>query len=170
MTFPDEHHHREQYFFDQKTLDELAAFVSTFDRPCCLCAPMLGRELHHRGRNVRVLDVDRRFADLPGFVEWDLYRPRHRDDEFDLIVCDPPFFNVSLSQLFTALRQLCHFDLTRKIMVSYPVRRARAIVGTFSPFNLTASGYKPGYLSVQQCEKNDIEFFANFDLSLQRAS
>jgi len=128
MKYPDEHHHREQYFFDQKTLAELADFAAAFECPCCLCAPMLGRELHRRGRQVRVLDVDRRFADLSGFVEWDLYRPRHLEGEFDLIVCDPPFFNVSLSQLSTAIRLLCHFDLSRKVMVSYPVRRSRAIV------------------------------------------
>src|SRR5689334_2564510 len=86
VTRPEEHHHREQYFFDEKTLRELADFVGSFERPCCLCAPMLGRELHRRGRAVRVLDVDRRFADLSGFVEWDLYRPRHLDEEFDLVL------------------------------------------------------------------------------------
>jgi hypothetical protein len=93
MDGPEEHHEREQYFFDEATLGELATFVSRFARPCLLCAPMLGRALHNRGRtNVRVLDVDRRFADLPGFVEWDLYRPTHLPDAFDLVLCDPPFF------------------------------------------------------------------------------
>lgn len=160
----EEHHHREQYFFDEQTLDELAGFVGSFSSPCCLCAPMLGRELHRRGRVVTVLDVDRRFADLPGFIEWNLYRPRHLDREFDLILCDPPFFNVSLSQLFTAIRLLCRFDLTRRVMISYPLRRQNAILGTFAPFNLRPTGYRPGYLTVQKCEKNEIEFYANFDL------
>lgn len=164
MLWPEEHHHREQYFFDQRTLAELADFVGSFDRPCCLCAPMLGRELHRQGRIVRVLDVDRRFADLDGFVEWDLYRPRHLDEEFDLVLCDPPFFNVSLSQLFTAVRLLCHFDTTRKVMISYPVRRQSAILGAFAPFVLRPTGWRPTYLSVQKCEKNDIEFYANFEL------
>lgn len=113
---------------------------------------------------MRVLDVDRRFGELPGFVEWDLYRPRHLDEAFDLVLCDPPFFNVSLSQLFTAIRLLCHFDLARKIMIAYPVRRQSAILGTFAPFGLRTTGYRPGYLTVQQCLKNEIEFFANFAL------
>lgn len=165
VNWPEEHHHREQYFFDEQTLGELANFVDSFASPCCLCAPMLGRELHRRRRDVTVLDVDHRFADLPGFVEWDLYGPKHLEMEFDLIVCDPPFFNVSLSQLFTAIRLLCHFDLTRRVMISYPVRRQNAILGTFAPFNLIPTGYRPGYLTVQQCEKNEIEFYANFDLS-----
>ena len=53
-----ENHAREQYFFDAPTLDALAVFVATFERPCLLCAPMLGRVMHERGRKVRVLDVD----------------------------------------------------------------------------------------------------------------
>ena len=167
----EERHQREQYFFDRETLAALSDFVSRFERPCCLCAPMVGRELHRRGRTVRILDVDRRFADLPGFVEWDLYRPRHLDETFDLILCDPPFFNVSLSQLFTAVRLLAHFDLTSRVMISYPVRRSGAILGTFRPFALRATGYRPGYQTVQQCDNNDIEFYANFplDIGVQRA-
>jgi hypothetical protein len=162
----EERHEREQYFFDRPTLDALADLLGRFERPCCLCAPMLGGEMHRRGRVVRVLDVDRRFADLAGFVEWDLYRPRHLDEDFDLLLCDPPFFNVSLSQLFTAARLLCHFDLSRKVMISYPVRRQNAILGTFAPFNLKPTGYHPGYRTVQKCEKNDIEFYANFEANL----
>jgi hypothetical protein len=162
----EEQHHREQYFFDEKTLHELADFAQSFDRVCCICAPMLGRELHRRGKVVRVLDVDERFNNLAGFRRWDLYRPMHLDEEFDLVVCDPPFFTVSLSQLFTAIRLLCHFDLSRKVMISYPVRRERAILGTFAPFGLRETGYRPGYLTVQQCEKNDIAFYTNFDLKV----
>ena len=162
----EERHEREQYFFDAETLGALGDFVARFERPCCLCAPMVGRELHRRGLAVRVLDVDRRFADLPGFVEWDLYRPRHLDETFDLILCDPPFFNVSLSQLFTAVRLLAHFDLSTRVMISYPVRRRRALLGTFAPFTLAPTGYRPGYQTVQQCEKNDIEFYANFPLDI----
>src|SRR5579871_2762930 len=50
MSFVEEHHQNEQYFFDEETLSTLADFVETFNRACCLCAPMLGRELHRRGR------------------------------------------------------------------------------------------------------------------------
>jgi len=159
----DERHEREQYFFDAPTLRALADFAGGFERVCCLCAPMLGRELHRRGRAVRVLDVDRRFADLPAFREWDLCRPAHLDEEFDLLICDPPFFNVPLSRLFTAVRLLCHFDPSRRVLISYPLRRRRAIMGAFSPFGLRPTGFRPTYQTVQKCEKNDIEFFANFD-------
>jgi len=162
MRYIEENHQREQYFFDSQTVTELASFLAQFERPCCLCAPMIGRELHARGRSIRVLDADDRFADLPGFVKWDLYRPRHLDEEFDLILCDPPFFNVSLSQLFKAIRLLCHFELTRRIMISYPVRRQQALMRVFAPFGIAETGWMPGYLTVQHCEKNEIQFYANF--------
>jgi hypothetical protein len=163
MPYVEENHQREQYFFDEPTLAALADYVSAFSNPCLLCAPMVGRELHRRGRTVRVLDVDRRFAGLPGFVEWDLYRPRHLDEDFDLVLCDPPFFNVSLSQLFTAIRLLARFDYAQRIAIAYLVRRESAILGTFARFNLAPTGFFPSYQTVQSCAKNDIQFYANFD-------
>lgn len=163
MKYVEEQHGREQYFFDSATIERLADFVGSFERPCCLCAPMVGRALHERGKSVAVLDVDHRFEDLPGFVEWDLFRPRHLSEQFDLILVDPPFFNVSLSQLFTAVRLLAHFDLSQKLMIAYPVRRQAALLQVFARFQLSSSGWKPGYLTVQNCDRNEIEFFANVD-------
>ncbi len=69
MLHPIEDHERERYFFDQKMLDDLAELLGQFANPCSLCAPTLGRELHRRGRGVRVLELDPRFADLPRFNE-----------------------------------------------------------------------------------------------------
>lgn len=162
----EENHAREQYFFDARTLKLLGDFMQQFERPCCLCAPMLGRELARRERPVTVLDVDRRFADVPGFIEWDIYRPRTLDRAFDVILCDPPFFRVSLSQLFRAIRELCHYDVGRRVAISWLVRRQHALIGSFAPFNLQPTGFHPTYQTVQKCEKNDIEFFANFQTGL----
>lgn len=161
-----EHHGREQYFFDDETAGELADLAGSFERPCCLCAPTVGAELHRRGRIVRVLDIDRRFANLYGFMEWNVYRPRRLDEEFGVILCDPPFFNVSLSQLFSALRVLSHFDLARPVAVSYLKRRERAVLGTFALFGLRPTGYRPRYRTVEACDRNEIEFYANFPSAL----
>lgn len=108
-----------------------------------------------------ILDIDERFSDVKGFRYYDLYKPNWIDQEFDLIICDPPFFNVSLSQLFTTLRMLSHDNLKQSLMVSYLVRRADAITGTFAPFNLQPTRYRPGYQTEQKSEKNEIEFFSN---------
>jgi hypothetical protein len=157
----EERHEREQYFFDPPTLDHLAAFVSTFDNPCCICTPLLAKAVVARGRPVRILDVDERFASLPGFIHYDLYRPTWLGERFDLIVCDPPFYGVSLSQLFTAIRTLARHDYAQPLLVAYLRRRSANLLGTFARFGLAPTGYCPGYQTVQACARNEIEFFGN---------
>lgn len=157
-----ESHRNEQYFFDRATLDTLAAWVERFKNPCLLCAPMLGWELHRRGRNVRVLDMDERFADLPSFRRWNLRRPTFLGEKFDLVLCDPPFFGVSLSQLDAALKVLCCYDPHRPVAVSYLVRRERALLSALSGFGLRSTGFRPGYEHVRNEERNAIEVYANF--------
>lgn len=154
-------HENEQYFFDEPTLETLAAWVQTFFNPCCLCVPLLGRKLIERGVPVTILDVDERFSDLPGFRRYDLYRPAWLGEEFGLIICDPPFWKVSLAQLFTAIRTLSRNDYTQPLFISYLRRRQSNLLGTFARFNLAPTGYCPGYQTVRKEEKNEIEFFGN---------
>ena len=111
-----ERHENEQYFFSNATLDELASFVARWERPCVLCAPLLGSKLASEGVSATVLDIDRRFEEVPGFVYYDVQRPHYLADRFDLIVCDPPFFNVSLSRLFAAIRELSHNDFSQPLL------------------------------------------------------
>jgi len=159
----DERHENEQYFFDAATLDRLANFVSGWERPCCLCAPLLGQHLARRGVAVRILDIDERFAGTPGFRRYDVYRPQWLDETFGLILCDPPFFKVSLSQLFAAVRMLSHHALDQPLMISYLQRRAAAVMGTFAPFALRPTGFCPTYLTVEETERTATEFFSNID-------
>lgn len=156
-----ERHEHEQYFFDAPTLATLADAVAGFARPCCLCCPRLGQELERRGLEVRTLDIDERFASLRGFRRYDIYRPEWIGEAFGLIICDPPFFGVSLSQLFTAIRLLARHDYAQPILVSYLARRAPNILGTFAHFGLQPTGYHPGYQTVQAVARNDIAFFGN---------
>lgn len=163
-----ERHENEQYFFDKPTLAHLADFVAQFENPCCICAPLLGKELENRGINVRVLDIDERFASLKGFRKYDIYKPEWSGEQFGLILCDPPFFGVSLSQLFTALRLLSLNNYEQPLLVSYLSRRASSILGTFASFGLEPTGYFPGYQTLQKVERNEIEFFGNLGPELHQ--
>lgn len=154
-------HEREQYFFDDGTLDHLAGFVGQYESPCCLCTPLLGQRLVERGSSVTILDVDERFASLTGYRHYDVYRPEWIEEEFDLIVCDPPFFKVSLSQLFPAIRMLAHNDYRQKLLMCYLTRRSDALLGAFANFGLEATGYRPSYQTVRPTEKNEIECYGN---------
>jgi hypothetical protein len=157
----DERHENEQYFFDAPTLARLADFMSGWKDACCLCAPLLGQHLARRGVAITILDIDERFADTPGFRRFDIYRPERQAQRFSLILCDPPFHKISLSQLFAAIRVLSHFDFGQPLLVSYLKRRSAALLGTFAKFDLRPTGYCPKYLTVQDTERTAVEFFGN---------
>lgn len=157
-----ERHENEQYFFDEPTISALADFVGeTATAPCFLCAPLVGARVVEAGRAARILDVDERFAGVAGYRRYDLYRPERLDESFDLIVCDPPFFNASLSDLFRAIRLLAGFDFTKPLLLCYLRRRAAAITGTFAPFGVSRTGLVAEYRTVDASERNVIEFFSN---------
>ncbi|MCC7494079.1 MAG: hypothetical protein IT204_17100 [Fimbriimonadaceae bacterium] len=156
-----ERHDREQYFFDPATLDALATWVAGFAHPALLCAPLLGRVLHQRGVAATVLDIDERFADLPGFVRYDLHRPRWLDRQFGLIVCDPPFFSISLVVLRRALQMLANHDPQQPLAVSFVVRRQARLLHSLAGFNLRPTGWRLGYATVDPSERNQIELYSN---------
>ena len=160
----EERHNQEQYFFDDATVDSIADMLQPFGRVCVLCAPKVGIELERRGARPMVLDLDKRFGGSLGFRWWDITRPTFVAEKFDVIFADPPFFSVSLSQLFVAIRLLSHHDFTQRLMIGYLTRRANAILGTFAPFGLRATGFRPGYETVANADRNEIELFANFEL------
>lgn len=154
-------HGHEQYFFDEQTLDHLSEFASSWDAPCCLCAPRLGQRLAERGVDVALLDIDKRFSTTPGYLHYDICRPEWLGREFDLIICDPPFFNVSLSRLFVAIRTLACNRFEQPLLVSYLQRRSSVMLSTFAPFHVRATGYCPSYQTVERVQKNKIEFYGN---------
>jgi hypothetical protein len=157
----EERHEREQYFFTPETTTRLADFAARFPTPCCLCTPSVGALLGERGVSVRVLDIDERFASARGFLRYDLYRPHRLDEQFGLILCDPPFAKVSLAQLFTAVRTLSQGRYGQPLLISYPRQRAVNLQGTFARFGLVPTGYCPRYQTVKALGPSDIEFFGN---------
>ena len=155
-----EDHQREQYFYDQPTRDFLSRVVLASKRPVLLCAPTLGRDLWevHR-RQVPTLDIDTRFSDLPGFVEWDIHRPTALDFKPDLVLCDPPFHTVKLDRLYRAITTLTQGDVTVPLVLSWLYRRETALLGTFIRFGLQRTPYEPTYISVRP--EVDIRMYAS---------
>ncbi|MEO0740179.1 MAG: RNA 2'-phosphotransferase [Bacteroidota bacterium] len=160
----DERHDREQYFFDADTRDALADALAAYDHVCCFCAPTLAETLAKRGQQVTLLDLDGRFADVPGFQRYDLTKPEWLEAEFDVIVCDPPFFTVSLTQLRQALAMLSHHRAEVPVLVAYLTRRDRKLLTTFADHDFWPTGFFPSYKTVADTEKNEIQFYGNVPL------
>lgn len=151
----------EQYFFDRPTLAHLARFASGFPDPCCLCTPSLGEELEKLGIQATTLDIDSRFAHLRGFRPYDISKPVAMPERFGIIVCDPPFLNVSLMELLHAVEVLSMGNYEQPLLVNYLSSRSRTICRVFAPFNLKPTGYRPGYMTIQNIGRNEMEFFGN---------
>lgn len=156
-----ENHAREQYFWNRETVCALADLLEAYEKPCCVCTPSVGAELIRRGRSVTILDIDERFAAMPGFQKWDLTKPTVLAADFDVFLVDPPFFNVSLSKVFQSLRLLARFDPSRTVLIAWLKRRESALLSRFQFFGVEATGIKLGYETVESCPKNDIELYAN---------
>lgn len=143
-----ENHQREQYFFTQGTAGVLSVLLEKYERPVVLCAPMLGKLMAEQGRKVTILDIDDRFANVPGFRHWDLQRPGALEFEPDVIFCDPPFYTVKLDRLYRAITTLTRGAVETPLMLSWLARREAALLGTFAKFGLRETGYFPRYVSV----------------------
>jgi len=158
-------HENEQYFFSEQSLQQFAALLEPFLNPCILCAPTLAQTLQKIAgsqKTICALDIDARFEkSLPGLRLWNLYKPTRIEETFDVIFCDPPFFNCSLSQLFSAIRLLSNFDYSQPIMICYLRRREQALLGTFAKFRIEPTGIFASYKTVQDCEKNQIQLYSN---------
>ncbi len=154
-------HANEQYFFDDATRALLVEWLQPFDSICVLCAPTLGAALIDSGKTPAILDIDERFAQLPGSIRWDINRPTHLPQRFDVIFCDPPFFNVSLRTLRSAIEMLAHYDTNQKLGMCYLLRRKAAVLKSFKAFGLRVTGKLMGYESVVTGVKNEIELLTN---------
>jgi hypothetical protein len=79
-----EPHKHEQYFFDAPRLDQLAGIIAaSWQAPCCLCAPLLGRCLAEQSVNVGILEIDDPFAGVPSFRGFYIRRTEWLGNAFD---------------------------------------------------------------------------------------
>lgn len=157
----EERHENEQYFFDQSTLEQLEQLSQGFEHICCLCVPTLGKKLHAAGRKCDILDIDQRFEEESNFHYFDIAAPKWTGKQYDLIICDPPFFNVSLRQLLNAIKTLSNYNSQQKLLICYLERRGRTFTEVFKEYQLSSTNFYAGYETVQEIEKNKIVFFGN---------
>lgn len=152
--------------FDADTVQDLAELLELFEAPCCLLCPGLGEEMHRRGRPVAVFDTEIRRDDMPGHRIWDVRRPVYLDRDFDLVVCNATHEHATLSQLFHALRVLCHYEYERPILIAFPVAKAPSLQRAFDAFGLEPTGYRVAYDGGE--DVGAVELYANWEVPLGR--
>jgi 16S rRNA G966 N2-methylase RsmD len=158
-----EHFDNEQYFFNKKTIKRLIHFIAKteFNNVCVLCAPFLAEKLTNNQFKPTILDIDTRFSYLENFIFYDLENPSWIEEDFDLIICDPPFFSYRLSILVKTINMLSHYNYKQKVLISYLERREKRFLNAFENYRLKPTAFFPKYRSVRDISKNKIQFYSN---------
>ena len=151
-----------QYFFTKECVDYLIDSLDKFNNPCCVGTPRLAKGWFDRGRNVRLLDIDERFSFLPGFIYFDITKPKVLDEKFDIIIMDPTF-NWGDDVLLKTVNILSHNDNSQKLLLIHRLSNSTSILEKFKEYNLKPTGYYPEYSNIHWGWKNYVMCFSNFE-------
>jgi hypothetical protein len=95
---------------------------------------------------------------VAGYRRFGVTDPRPPDEQYGIILFDPPFFNAAPATQLAAVRMLAVGDGAQPLLVWWLVRRQSPLLEAVAAFGLGPTGYRPGYLSVPNEGKNVIEF------------
>ena len=93
----------EQYCWTKNTIERLLKSLEFIENCCCLTTPSLGKGFYNVGRTEVVLDIDTRFSYLPKYRYFDIRNPTEQKETFEILIVDPPFFYLSMEQIFNAV-------------------------------------------------------------------
>eukprot|EP00892_Ulva_mutabilis_P009842 jgi/Ulvmu1/722/UM010_0094.1 len=158
----------EQYFWTRSTVHRLIKALEHLPDCCCMAAPSLAVGMHIAGRDERLLDIDRRMDFLPGFQYWDIQAPVRvsacSGQAFRVIIFDPPFFYVSMAQLYAAVLVACKGDTSTKLMLGFLRREEPLLMATFKQFKLRPTKFVLEYANVKPNKWRNYALYSNVDL------
>merc|ERR1711879_1051843 len=141
---------------------------------CLLCCPSVAAQIEINGgvtNAYKLLEFDERFSKARNFIKWNLYRPTAVGEIFDLIMCDPPFDKVSVSQLYKAFRTLGAFGRNGpRVLIVFPERHESSLLATFAEIELRRAPnewHELIYISVskKKIKKSGFHIYVNFDVN-----
>ncbi len=151
-----------QFFFTEETAKALVEKLDRFEHPCCLCTPSLGNEWHKKGKEVRVLDIDKRFDFLPGYRYYDLRKPEYLNETYDVIILDPIFFPPEF--LLRVINVLTRNNYNQRLLIVYKTSMEKHFLEVFEEYGVFPSNYYPDYPHVSEAGKKEFMFYANFEI------
>jgi hypothetical protein len=124
-----------QYFFSQQTARYIVSLLSSYNNICCLCTPRLAFEWSSQKKNVRLLDIDNRFSQIPGFHYFDLKNPEVMHEGYDIIIADPPF-GFTGDELLSAINSVAFNSKKVVLCLIFPIEREKELFGVFKEWKL----------------------------------
>ncbi|CAM6101098.1 unnamed protein product [Calypogeia fissa] len=171
-----ERHDLEQYVWTTNTVNALTKALSYEPKLCCMATPSIAQAFYlEDGRAVRLLDIDTRFTYLPGFLYWDIRKPEpimpaggsneeELEEEFRVVVFDPPFFYIPMHELHRAVLQVCRGNFRTKLLIGFLVREEANLLKTFQKFNLVRTKFVLEYATVKPNKWRNYALYSNVDL------
>lgn len=160
----------EQYFWTEETVQRLLHALEYTSDCCCLTTPSLGHGFHTIGREEVVLDIDERFAYLPKFRYFDIRFPYPQEEDFQILILDPPFFYLPMSVIYEAVLVITKGLTGRssgggvKLMIGFLKREEKILLETFKDFELKETNFPLHYATVKENKWKNYALYANCDL------
>jgi hypothetical protein len=160
----EERHDLEQYFWTERTVNKLIQSLRFIPNCCCLTTPSLGHGFYQIGREEIVLDIDTRFEYLPKFQYFDILVTHSINEEIRIIVMDPPFFYIPMEQIYNAVLKITEGDTKCKLMIGFLIREEKALLHTFTSFNLKRTNFPLEYATARPNKWKNYALYSNIDL------
>jgi hypothetical protein len=154
----------EQYFWTSKTVKDLLQACEYISETCCFTTPSLAHEFHINGREEKLLDLDDRFNYLPRFEKFDIKNPHNLDEIFNIIVIDPPFFNITTKELFDATNIITKNNYSTNIIIAYLKRYEYPLLETFKLYGISETNLMPEYAHIKENKWRNFKIYSNIDL------
>jgi len=138
-----------QFFYSAATAADLARRLEGYAAPCCLCTPRLARAFADRGRVVRLLDMDDRFAALAGYRRFDLERPAAPRESYDMVFFDPVFIAARiLRRALDVVAGAPDAADAPTLYMAFPRSREAELLAGFAAWRLAPLDYELRYNNI----------------------
>lgn len=159
-----ENHNFEQFFYSDKSTKTIYQLVRNFEKPLLMCNPSLAVMADADGIDYLLLDRDTRFDFLKNYREFSLLEPFLVNYDYDAIFIDPPFANVTPSQLVQCIQLMSRKEKwSAPVFIAYNAQRENELVEAFKDLNCPGLTklWRLEYSSVSQDDMNICLFGPN---------
>jgi 16S rRNA G966 N2-methylase RsmD len=130
-----EDHNYEQFFYGKTSTQSIYQKVKSYSHPLLLCNPSLAVMAEEDNIQYLLLDRDKRFSFLKHYKEFSLMKPFliSRSYPYNALFIDPPFANVTPSQLVRCIRLMGTNESLEgvPIYIAYNSKREDALLAAF---------------------------------------
>ena len=164
---PKENKELEQYFFTDKTLEQITNIFQYEENILCLCTPSVADAFYKlKNKEIICIDIDNRFNYLPKFINCDITKeePKLPEDFVpNLIIVDPPFFKMKLIDLYNCIEKITKKNRKTKLVFAFIIREDKTLLSIFKEYNLQLTKFPLEYRGVDKTKWGNYGIYTNFE-------